>query len=281
MTAYAAVGAVAPARGETVAVSAAAGRVGSIAAQLARRAGATVIGLASEAHHRWLEDHGVIALSLAAVSPQRVRERSGGRLDAFIDSFGSGYVEMALELGVKPERIDTIIDFEAAQRYGVKTEGSAAASRADVLAELAGMVAAGELEVLIDRTRLPTGAGARRLHRARTPQHTRQDRAAAVSCSVANPLRRRPAMLTGRATCACAVDTAWREGTTGSDIRSHTGETCTALEHTSRGWPAGRRQASGIGALEDAATVPAGEAGTQITRPAVRVGPPAGYARRR
>jgi NADPH:quinone reductase-like Zn-dependent oxidoreductase len=50
-TAYAAVRSVALSTGDTVAVSGAAGGVGSIAVQLARRAGATVIGLASEANH--------------------------------------------------------------------------------------------------------------------------------------------------------------------------------------------------------------------------------------
>ena len=53
-TAYAAVKAVAPGAGDTVVVSGAAGGVGSLAVQLARRAGATVIGLASEPNHQWL-----------------------------------------------------------------------------------------------------------------------------------------------------------------------------------------------------------------------------------
>src|SRR6202167_967030 len=50
-TAYAAVRAVSPRRGDTVAVSAAAGGVGSISVQLATRAGADVIGIASAANH--------------------------------------------------------------------------------------------------------------------------------------------------------------------------------------------------------------------------------------
>ena len=45
---------------------------------------------------------------------------------------------MAIGLGVPPDRIDTIIDRAAAQKYGAKTDGSAAAATADVLAELAG-----------------------------------------------------------------------------------------------------------------------------------------------
>ncbi|HTX13418.1 MAG TPA: NADP-dependent oxidoreductase, partial [Solirubrobacteraceae bacterium] len=60
-TAYAAVRAVGVSPGDTVVVSGAAGGVGSLAVQLAARAGASkVIGLAGERHHEWLRDHGVI-----------------------------------------------------------------------------------------------------------------------------------------------------------------------------------------------------------------------------
>jgi len=152
VTAYAAVRAVAPHSGETVVVSAAAGGVGSLAVQLAGRAGARVIGIAGEGNHAWLREHGVVAASYGEGLAARIREASGGRVDAFIDTFGGGYVELALELGVEPRRIDTITDFAAAHRYGVKTEGSAAAASAEVLAELARLIDAGELEVPIART---------------------------------------------------------------------------------------------------------------------------------
>jgi NADPH:quinone reductase-like Zn-dependent oxidoreductase len=49
----------------------------------------------------------------------------------------------------RTDRIDTIIDFAAAAQYGVKTEGNAAAASADVLAELAGLIDTGELELLV------------------------------------------------------------------------------------------------------------------------------------
>jgi NADPH:quinone reductase-like Zn-dependent oxidoreductase len=81
----------------------------------------------------------------------RIGEASDGEVDAFIDTFGSGYVELALELGVRPERIDTIADFSAVEKHGVKTEGHSAAASAGVLAELAGMIAEGTLEVPIAR----------------------------------------------------------------------------------------------------------------------------------
>jgi NADPH:quinone reductase-like Zn-dependent oxidoreductase len=150
-TAYAAVRAVSPADGDTVVVSGAAGGVGSLAVQLARRAGATVVGLASEANHPWLSKHGVIAVAYGDGVADRIRQ-TASKVDAFIDTYGAEYVELALELGIEPSRIDTIANFEAVQRYGVKAEGNAAGSSASVLAELAGLIAAGDLELPIAAT---------------------------------------------------------------------------------------------------------------------------------
>jgi NADPH:quinone reductase-like Zn-dependent oxidoreductase len=147
-TAYAAVRAVALAEGDTVVVSGAAGGVGSIAVQLARRARVTVIGLAGPANHEWVAGHGVIPVAYGDGVGDRVRQ-AAGRVDAFIDTFGADYVDLALELGVEPSRIDTIANFEAAERYGVKAEGNAAGAGAGTLALLAGLIVAGELEVPI------------------------------------------------------------------------------------------------------------------------------------
>jgi NADPH:quinone reductase-like Zn-dependent oxidoreductase len=148
-TAYAAVRAVAVEPGETVVVSGAAGGVGSIVVQLARQAGASVIGLASESNHAWLAQHGVIPLTYGDGVAGRIRAATEGPIDAFVDTFGHPYIELALELGVKPDRINTIIDFAGAGKHGTKTEGNAAASSADVLRELATLVAEGDLEIPI------------------------------------------------------------------------------------------------------------------------------------
>ena len=147
-TAWAAVRAVALAEGDTVVVAGAAGGVGSLAVQLARRAGATVIGLASEANHEWLRSHGVIPVTYGAGVEDRIRQ-AAGTVDAFIDTVGGDYVQIALDLGVKPSRIDTIANFAAVEKYGVKGDGSAVGASAQVLAELAGLIAAGELEIPI------------------------------------------------------------------------------------------------------------------------------------
>jgi NADPH:quinone reductase-like Zn-dependent oxidoreductase len=153
-TAYACVRAVSLKSGDTVAVSGAAGGVGSIAVQLAKRAGANVIGIAGPVHHDWLSAHGVMPVAYGEGLAERLR---GTRIDAFIDAHGGGYVKLAVELGVPRDRINTIIDFAAAQEYGVKREGAQEAKNAKVIAELATLVSSGELDVPIAAT-FPLGS---------------------------------------------------------------------------------------------------------------------------
>jgi NADPH:quinone reductase-like Zn-dependent oxidoreductase len=151
-TAYAAVRAVAPGKDDTVVISGAAGGVGTIAVQLARLAGARVVGLASPPHHDWLLDHGIVPVDYGDGVEERIHDAADGRIDAFIDTFGGGYVDLAISLGIAPERIDTIVDWTAAQRYGVRTDGNMAGARAGVLTELAGMIDSGRLDLPIART---------------------------------------------------------------------------------------------------------------------------------
>ncbi len=148
-TAYACVHAVALKAGDTVAVSGAAGGVGSLAVQLAKRTGAKVIGIASLSKHDWLVTHGVEPVVYGNGLAGALRKY---QISAFIDTHGGGYVKLATELGVPRDRINTIIDFPAAKEYGVKSEGSQAAKTAAVLAEIAGLVASGDLDVPIAAT---------------------------------------------------------------------------------------------------------------------------------
>ena len=149
-TAWACVRAVAPQPGETVVITGAAGGVGSLTVQLAQRTGARVIGLASAANHDWLRSHGVIGVAYGDGVAERIRAQAPDGVDAFVDTFG-GYLDLALgELGVAPDRVNTIIPPEA--RDGIHAEGNAQGASAEVLAELARLVAAGELEVPIAAT---------------------------------------------------------------------------------------------------------------------------------
>ena len=150
-TAYGAVRAMRLLPGDTVAIAGAAGGVGSIAVQLARRAGATVLGIAGPSNDTWLADHGAVPVNYGDGLPARLRAAApSGHIDAFLDFFGGGYVAMAVEdLGVPRERVDTIADFDAVERFGVQSAGGADAATAAVVAELADLVARGELDVPI------------------------------------------------------------------------------------------------------------------------------------
>ena len=151
-TAWAAIGALDLTPTDTLVVSGAAGGVGSLAVQLARRTGATVIGLAGEANHEWLRKRGVLPLTYGDGVADRINTAAPKGVDAFLDTFGGGYVELALSLGVAPTRINTIIDFAAAAEHGVLTLGMSAGSSAGVLSEVAGLVAAGEVGLPIAAT---------------------------------------------------------------------------------------------------------------------------------
>ena len=146
VTAYAAVRAVAPQPGETVAVSAAAGGVGSLVVQLLALRDVRVLGIASSGNAEWLRAHGVEPVEYGDGLAQRLQQAAPDGIDAFIDLFGPDYVQLAVDLGVSPERINTIISFEKAAEVGAKSEGSAEASTPAVLTEIADLVTSGALD---------------------------------------------------------------------------------------------------------------------------------------
>ncbi len=149
VTAFAAVRAVDVSAGDTVVVSAAAGGVGTITVQLLKVNGANVVGLASEDHHDWLRAKGVTPVTYGEGVLERIVEATPDGIDAFIDLYGPDYIDLALQLGVPPEKIETIIAFERAAEVGAKAEGSSDASTPEILLEMAELVAAGKIEVPI------------------------------------------------------------------------------------------------------------------------------------
>jgi NADPH2:quinone reductase len=146
VTAYAAVRAVAPQAGETVAVSAAAGGVGSLVVQLLALRDVRVLGIASSGNAEWLRAHGVEPIEYGGGLADRLRQAAPDGIDAFIDLFGPDYVQLAVDLGVSTERINTIISFEKAVEVGAKAEGSAEASTPAVLSEIADLVTSGAID---------------------------------------------------------------------------------------------------------------------------------------
>ena len=169
-----------PAPNDTVVVSGAAGGVGSLVVQLLRIRGADVIGIASEPHHEWLTSVGVTPVAYGEGLLDRIRALAPEGVDAFIDTFGDDYIRLAIDLGVPRDRIETIIAFQAAQEYGVKSEGSSTASTPEVLSEMADLVASGRIDGA-DRRDLPTRSGPRGLRGTGAAPHPRKDRSAPLT----------------------------------------------------------------------------------------------------
>ena len=146
-TAWAAVEAVRPGPGETVVVSAAAGGVGVIGAQLARLRGAHVIGTASEPNFALLRSLGVTPVRYGPGLAERISAAAPSGVDAYIDTFGAGNVDVAIGLGVKPDRINTLADGAAVLEYGVHSDAQEEAASPAVWATLADMAAEGQFTI--------------------------------------------------------------------------------------------------------------------------------------
>ncbi len=138
--------------GETVVVTAAAGGVGSILTQLLVRSGVRVLGVAGPDNDSWLRGVGAEPVNRGADLVERLRAAAPDGVAGFFDCFGQGYTDRALELGVPPEQVVTIADFEAARHNGTRVVFGWQHTSASTLAGLAEMIANGDLEVPIAAT---------------------------------------------------------------------------------------------------------------------------------
>lgn len=148
LTADAALKVLNPGEGDTVLVSAAAGGVGLVYSQLALRAGARVIGTASESNHEFLRSLGVIPVTYGPGLAERVRAL--GTVTAVQDNFGRETIDAGLELGLPASRICSIVDHAAVAELGLASPGRYARSAA-TLSQLAELLASGELVLPIER----------------------------------------------------------------------------------------------------------------------------------
>ncbi len=151
-TGYAAVRAVDPSESDTVAVSAAAGGVGTVVVQLLAVRNARVLGIASPANAEWLAAHRAIPVPYGDGLAERLQAAAPDGIDAFIDLFGPEYVQLAADLGIPHDHIETITAFEKAEELGAKADGSGTASTVEVLSEMAQLVASGAIEIPIAAT---------------------------------------------------------------------------------------------------------------------------------
>ena len=146
-TAAAALAVVKPGPGDTLLIGGAGGGVGVFTVQLARLAGARVIGTGSATSADALRALGAEPVAYGDGLVGRLRALAPAGVTAAIDLYGTDTVQAARELGVPDERITTI----AAQVDGITpTNGANAAPGA--IEEIARLVAAGQLRVPIAAT---------------------------------------------------------------------------------------------------------------------------------
>ncbi|WP_458083519.1 NADP-dependent oxidoreductase [Streptomyces malaysiensis] len=147
LTAAAALAAIGLRSGDTVLVGGAAGGVGVFAVQLARLAGATVIGTASPGTFEFLRQLGAEPLAYGPGLANRIRALAPDGVTAATDLFGTETAEAALALGVPPERISTVAAGPNPPG-GVRATGAIDAAT-DVPEQITDAILAGKLTVPI------------------------------------------------------------------------------------------------------------------------------------
>jgi enoyl reductase len=105
--------------GDVLLLHGAAGSVGTVATQLARLAGATVIGTASPGNHGYLRQLGAIPVAYGDSLVDAVRA-TGRAPTVALDAGGGAAVAQSVELGIPHDRIGTIVDDKAAAEYGTR-----------------------------------------------------------------------------------------------------------------------------------------------------------------
>lgn len=150
LTAAAALNAIDVHPGDTVLIGGAAGGVGVLAVQLARLAGARVIGTAAPGTFDFLKSLGAEPVEYGPGLAERVRAIAPEGITAAADLFGTETAETALTLGVRPERISTIAAGPTPPR-GVRATGGFDATPSD-LGRITDAIIAGQITVPIAAT---------------------------------------------------------------------------------------------------------------------------------
>ena len=103
-------------RGDVVVITAAAGGIGSLAAQLAKARGAVVIGTTAEERFDFIRQFGIVPIGYGPGLAERVGEVTVAPVTAFLDFLG-GQADEAAKLGVPPTRVFTTTDWAAVEDH--------------------------------------------------------------------------------------------------------------------------------------------------------------------
>jgi NADPH:quinone reductase-like Zn-dependent oxidoreductase len=138
--------------GETLLIHGAAGGVGTFAVQLAAARGVMVIGTASERNHDYLRSIGAIPVTYGDGLLERVRSVAPQGVDAVLDASGRGEIPVSIQLTGTPERVLTLVAFDAADTGIQIHTGGGGSDLGDGLREIVGLIEQRRLTVSISRT---------------------------------------------------------------------------------------------------------------------------------
>ncbi|WP_134684114.1 NADP-dependent oxidoreductase [Brevibacillus migulae] len=137
-------------RGDTLLINGAAGGVGTVAVQIAREWGATVIGTASEANHDYLRALGAIPVMYGEGLLDRLRAVAPHGIDVALDAASADGLRVAAQLVPDKNRVGTIFAYELADELGVRwIRSNRSAAR---LAKLVALYNEGKLHIHIRKT---------------------------------------------------------------------------------------------------------------------------------
>jgi len=135
--------------GSTIFIDGGAGGVGSVAAQIARAGGATVIASASEGNQDYLREIGAIPVVYGEGMVERVRALPIDKIDAVLDAVGKTPIEDLISLAPEPSQVVSIANFGAAAAGARVTGGGADSQPMKALAEAAELLEQSKLVIKI------------------------------------------------------------------------------------------------------------------------------------
>ena len=134
---------------DTVVISAAAGAVGSIEAQLAKHRGARVIGTCGDRNFDYLRQLGIKPVRYGDGIADRIRYAAGGPVTALIDNFGQDGSALAEELGVPAARYRSSADRRDTELRLLRDDPESVAYGTQLLGRLADLAQARAFTLLI------------------------------------------------------------------------------------------------------------------------------------
>lgn len=135
--------------GDTLFIDGGSGGVGAVGVQLAVARGLKVIASGSQRNHDYLREIGAIPVQYGDGFADRVRSAADGPIDAVFDVVGKAAISDLTSLVPQASKVVTIANFGAASSGAQVTGGGADSDPMTALAEVAGLLAGGDIVMTV------------------------------------------------------------------------------------------------------------------------------------